>query len=281
MEWWTAGGEGGPGKVVREGTNDSALFHFFEPGDNWEVLVKVLDGCSVNGHVWVYGASATTLGYRIRVTDTVTGAVREYLNEDGRRADAITDSEAFAGACGDPASAAASSSLPDLAPPLSIFHGGEAASAEGGCTESATTLCLLDGRYAVSVSWSTLAAAGEESGEEGPGRVLRPRTSDSGLFYFFARNNWEMLVKVLDACEGYGHHWVFAASATDLGLDLVVRDTVTGEVKNYVKEPRQARAGGRRRERLPERLPRRLSADSATPEDERVTLGVERARGDP
>ena len=101
MEWWTGEDRGGPGKVVPEGTNDSALFHFFEPGDNWEVLIKVLDGCSVNEHVWVYGASATTLGYTIRVTDTVTGVVREYMNEDGRRADAIADSEAFAGVCAD------------------------------------------------------------------------------------------------------------------------------------------------------------------------------------
>ncbi len=99
VEWWTGDGQNGFGKVVREGTNDSGLFSFFDE-DNWEMLIKVLDGCSVNGHVWVYGASATTLGYRIRVTDTVTDAVREYLNEDGRRADAIADSEAFAGVCG-------------------------------------------------------------------------------------------------------------------------------------------------------------------------------------
>ena len=46
---WRAGAQGGPGKVVHEGTNDSALFWFFEPGDNWEVLLKVLDGCDVNG----------------------------------------------------------------------------------------------------------------------------------------------------------------------------------------------------------------------------------------
>ena len=99
MEWWTAGGEGGPGKVVREGTNDSALFRFFEPGDNWEVLVKVLDGCSVNGHVWVFGASTTDLGYAIRITDTVTGEVKEYRNEAGTPAAAITDVAAFPGAC--------------------------------------------------------------------------------------------------------------------------------------------------------------------------------------
>ncbi len=99
--WWTAGGENGPGKVVREGTNESALFHFsFDRGDNWEMLVKVLDACGVNEHVWVYGASATDLGYRIRVTDTVTGRVRDYENGPGMAAAAITDGTAFSEPCG-------------------------------------------------------------------------------------------------------------------------------------------------------------------------------------
>ena len=81
VEWWNAAG-GGRGSVVRSGTNDSGLFHFFDL-NNWEVLIKVLDGCALNGHVWVFGASTTDLGYVIRVTDTVTGAVKEYRNEPG------------------------------------------------------------------------------------------------------------------------------------------------------------------------------------------------------
>ena len=99
MEWRTADGRSGPGKVVPEGTDDSALFHFFEPGNNWEVLIKVLDGCSVNRNVWVFGASTTDLGYAIRITDTVTGEVKEYRNEPGTPAAAITDVTAFPGAC--------------------------------------------------------------------------------------------------------------------------------------------------------------------------------------
>ena len=170
------------------------------------------------------------MGYRIRVTDTVTEAVREYVNEDGRRRDAVADSEAFAGVCGGSRSLAASPADGGTALDAPLPVGVEAASGEGTCTESATTLCLLDGRYEVSVSWRTV-------GQEGPGRVVRARTPDSGLFYFFGPDNWEMLVKVLDGCSYNGHHWVFAASATDLGLDLVVRDTVTGEARNYVKDP--------------------------------------------
>ena len=94
MEWRKPDGESGSGSVVHAGTNDSGLFTFFN-GENWEILVKVLDGCALNGHVWVYGASTTDLGYSIRVTDTVTGVVKEYGNEPGLPAPAITDATAF------------------------------------------------------------------------------------------------------------------------------------------------------------------------------------------
>ena len=95
---WRTGDQSGSASVVHGGTNDSGMFWFFNP-DNWEVLIKVLDGCALNGHVWVFGASTTDLGYSIRVTDTVTGVVREYGNEPGLPAPAITDSGAFPGAC--------------------------------------------------------------------------------------------------------------------------------------------------------------------------------------
>ena len=90
VDWRRSDGESGRGSVVHAGTNDSGLFRFFDR-ENWEVLVKVLDGCALNGHVWVFGASTTDLGYAIRVTDTVTGTVREYGNEPGTPAAAISD----------------------------------------------------------------------------------------------------------------------------------------------------------------------------------------------
>ncbi len=97
VAWWT-GTESGLAQVVRAGTNDSGLFRFFDT-NNWEVLIKVLDGCALNGHVWVYGASTTDLGYSVRVTDTVTGAAKEYRNQPGLPAPAITDATAFRESC--------------------------------------------------------------------------------------------------------------------------------------------------------------------------------------
>ena len=98
VEWRKPDGESGAGSVVHAGTNDSGLFTFFNR-ENWEILIKVLDGCAVNAHVWVYGASTTDLGYTIRVTDTVKGSVKEYRNEPGQPAPAITDAIAFPQGC--------------------------------------------------------------------------------------------------------------------------------------------------------------------------------------
>lgn len=98
VEWWASDGQRHAGRVVHAGTNESGLLYFFDRA-NWELLVKVLDGCAINGHIWVYGASATTLGYTLRVTDTVTGQTRDYRNEQGQPASAIADAGAFPEGC--------------------------------------------------------------------------------------------------------------------------------------------------------------------------------------
>lgn len=99
VDWWIGDDRTGAGTVVHAGTNDSGLFRFFPPGTNWEILIKVLDGCAANGHMWVFGASATTLGYTVRVADTVTGAARNYTKEAGQPTSAITDARAFPLGC--------------------------------------------------------------------------------------------------------------------------------------------------------------------------------------
>ncbi len=73
---------------------DSGLLTFFD-SDNWEMLVKVLDGCDVNGRVWVFAAAVTNVEYTLTVTDTVSGAVKTYFNPLGTSADATTDTQAF------------------------------------------------------------------------------------------------------------------------------------------------------------------------------------------
>ena len=89
-----ANGESGPGKVVPFSSADSGLFSFFQV-ENWELLVKVLDGCAVNGHYWVYSAATTDVRYLLTVTDTKTGLIARYENQAGKPAPAKTDIEAI------------------------------------------------------------------------------------------------------------------------------------------------------------------------------------------
>jgi hypothetical protein len=69
--------DGGPAR-----SNDSGLFASFEP-NNWEMLVKVLDGCDINDHFWVFKAATTDLGVTLSVTDTESGNKRSWSNTLG------------------------------------------------------------------------------------------------------------------------------------------------------------------------------------------------------
>lgn len=94
------------------------------------------------------------------------------------------------------------------------------------CVSSATTLCLSGGRFRVEVSW-------EGSGRSGSGKVVPGASANSGVFSFANAVNWELMVKVVDACGRNGRYWVYAAAMTDIHHVLTVTDTATGQVKRY------------------------------------------------
>ena len=87
-------GNPGIGQVAPFGTDESAIFTFFAP-ENLEILVKVLRGCEINDRFWVFTAGLTNVEYEIKVTDTLTGATMEYLNEAQHTAETVTDTDAF------------------------------------------------------------------------------------------------------------------------------------------------------------------------------------------
>ncbi len=83
-----------PARLITQ-SEDSAILYFFDV-DNWEMLIKVLDGCDYNSRYWVFFAAATTVELTVTVTDTEADVVLQYTNELGHPADAITDTDAFA-----------------------------------------------------------------------------------------------------------------------------------------------------------------------------------------
>jgi acetyl esterase/lipase len=95
VTWTDPRGASGTGRTVACNSDGSGLFWFFEPS-NWELMVKVIDGCGLNGRFWVFAAATTDVGYRLTVEDTRTGEKAVYENPVGRRSPAITDTGALA-----------------------------------------------------------------------------------------------------------------------------------------------------------------------------------------
>jgi PKD repeat protein len=210
-------GTAGTGTAVAL-TGDTGYFWFFTP-NNVELVVKAVDGRAVNGDFWVFYGALSDVEYRLTVTDTVTGAVRNYLNPAGTLA-SVADTGAFASA-GNAlpsrakiAGAGASALLPTLA--------------ETACTANGVALCLNAGRFQVTVSWRV-----PSQGTSGVGRAT-PLTADTGHFWFFTANNIELIVKVVDGRAVNGRFWVFSGALSDVEYTLTVTDTFTGLVRTYV-----------------------------------------------
>lgn len=94
LAWQDFAGQTGVGSAATCGTPDTGLFWFFDP-NNWELMVKVLDGCGINGHHWVFLAGTTTVEYTLTVTDTLTGDSAVYRNPLGQAAVSVNDTTAL------------------------------------------------------------------------------------------------------------------------------------------------------------------------------------------
>jgi PKD repeat protein len=101
------------------------------------------------------------------------------------------------------------------------------------CVADAHTLCLNNGRFALTTQWT------KPDTSTGQGNAI-PLTGDSGYFWFFDASNIEAVVKVLNGCGIDGAYWVFAAGLTNVKVDLKAIDTQTGIV--YDKQNPQGAA---------------------------------------
>jgi Concanavalin A-like lectin/glucanases superfamily len=91
-------------------------------------------------------------------------------------------------------------------------------------------LCLAPA-FLLTVSWRT------GDGATGDGTVVPLATTGSGLFWFFAADDWELMVKVLDACALNQSIWVFSAATTNVFYRLQVVDVRSGVAKIYFNYP--------------------------------------------
>ena len=179
-----ATGKSGTGTAVSLGS-DTGYFWFFDQA-NIELVVKVLDARTVNGHSWVFYGALSDVEYHITVTDTDTGITKTYDNPSGRLG-SVADTAAFSDAAAaavaegsltvDSGSEMDARSAADLYAEYAALTASIApeAAATGGCAAGGSTLCLNQARFQVAVDWTVPG-----QGKSGHG-VAIPLTGDTGI----------------------------------------------------------------------------------------------------
>ena len=84
----------GNGTFVPLGSEDSGIVWFFTPA-SFELMIKIVDGCSLNNRYWVFLAALTNVEFHVTVYDTWTETTKLYDNVLGVSAAATTDTNAF------------------------------------------------------------------------------------------------------------------------------------------------------------------------------------------
>jgi hypothetical protein len=88
------GGNSGSAHAVQL-TPDTGYLWFFN-SSNAEVVIKVLNGCALDGHYWVFAGGLTNVNVVMTVTDTDTHSSKTYTNPPGTKFQPIQDTSAFA-----------------------------------------------------------------------------------------------------------------------------------------------------------------------------------------
>ena len=93
------------------------------------------------------------------------------------------------------------------------------------CSPTTTSLCLNASRFRVQVAWRAGASSGNATAV--------PMSSDTGHFWFFNRENVELVVKVLDGRTINSRFWVFYGALSNVEYTITVTDTQRGSVRTY------------------------------------------------
>jgi len=184
-------GTSGVGHAV-VGTDSTGYFYFTDPS-NYELIVKILDFGTV---FKVFYGELTDLQFTITVTDTRTGHLKKYTNTTGD--------------CG----GIDQTSFPAVAP----------TPAKAACAPGKGTLCLLDRRFAVSVTWQN-----QFNGTAGAG-APRSLSDLSGLFTFTDPTDVELVLKVVPFSDRIAF---FYSALSDFAYAITVTDTAGGKTKTY------------------------------------------------
>ncbi len=192
----------------RAESQQAAFFESFESG-NFEAGVKMVDGCALpDGHplraYWLFAGGLTNSSTDLRIQDTVTGVETSWTNPAGNLPTTLGITDAFPCVEGQPS-----------------------------CERDTNTACLLD-RFAVTGVMEDF----DDPPQSFPTRVmefpeLRAESDQAAFFESFDEGNFEVGVKMVDACmlpEGHSlrAYWVFFGGLTNAKTDVSVIQASTG-----------------------------------------------------
>jgi len=185
---------------------DSGGFFSFGDASNIELLIKVLD--FGGGTIKTFVGELTNLEFAVAVTDMSdpSAHTKTYVNTPGDCGG--IDQDFLAGE---------SPALRSLA-----------RASGGGCRPDKGTLCLLDRRFALTMSWHN-----QFNGTSGVGGGV-PVSDLTGAFYFTDKSDLELVAKMIDFGDRIA---LFYGALSDLEYDLKVTDTLTGVSKTYHNPP--------------------------------------------
>ena len=202
---WENQFDGTSGSAATIPSTDLAGFLYFTDPSNIELVVKILD---FGSEIKVFYSQLTNLRFTLRVTDTTTARVKTYGNTAGDCG--AFDNNFLAGTA-----ASASAGVVALAEPAIIG---------GRCVADASTLCLLDNRFAINVDWRN-----QFTGASGTG-LPRSLSRLSGAFAFDNAANLELLIKTLDFGDRV---LVLYGALSNLEYSIRVTEAATGRSKTY------------------------------------------------
>lgn len=97
------------------------------------------------------------------------------------------------------------------------------------CVSDARTACLLNDRFKVTATWQTSTGSG-------PAQVMsfgasRAESDQSVFLWFFNAENFEIGIKMVDACAPpFNKYWAFVSGLTNQGFNIRIEDTQTGAI---------------------------------------------------
>jgi hypothetical protein len=97
---------------------------------------------------------------------------------------------------------------------------------------TSTSLCL-NNRFSISALFRT----GPPGSAESQAHTVSVANPGSGIFWFFAADNWEVMVKSINACALNNRWWIYTAATTDQFYRLTVYDVHAGAQKIYFNYP--------------------------------------------